>query len=271
MKKTVLVLLLAVFIAMGAFAQEGAMEGMSFGVGVYFDGSYGNGLKIDGKNILGNSEKLETTNDNISIGGFIFFDVKYAEISIGLAYGEIRPKIDGSDKFGDYKIGYSEGMFGALLDVFALALFGVAEMDIWQLNFSILGKYPLKLGPLALYPLVGMDYNRIIAGTMRLGGEKVEFEGKKPTGDGSTLGEEEVEKGEWYEKEVSAYSQFGILAGVGLDISFGKKMYLRVQGLYNLRLPNEFQTTVAKEVWNNKAKPNLGHGPRIKVGVGFNL
>ncbi|MDR0464185.1 MAG: hypothetical protein LBG94_03600 [Treponema sp.] len=236
MKKAVLVLVLAALVTGGMFAQLG----MSMGGGAYFDMSRGNGLD----NIITDSSKAKTASNNTSYGGFVFFDAKFVEVSAGYAYGMIKPTLTNNGE--EYKFGGS-GLFDPLMDALMFLAFGVAEMNVWQLNISLLGKYPINLGFLTLYPLGGIEYNRIMAGTLKFGGEEAPFE-----------------------EEIAEFSQFGILAGLGIDISLGRQYFIRAQGLFNLRLPNQFQSALAK-AHGNGVKAGLGLGPRLKVGVGYRL
>ena len=211
---------------------------MSMGGGAYFDMSRGNGLDF-------NTDKTKTASNNTSYGGFVFFDAKFVEVSAGYAYGMIKPTLTNNGE--EYKFGGSGDLAAVLADAFMFLLFGVAEMNVWQLNISLLGKYPINLGFLTLYPLGGTEYNRIMAGTIKFGGEEAPFE-----------------------EEIAEFCQFGILAGLGIDISLGRQYFIRAQGLLNLRLPNQFQSALAK-TYGSGVKAGLGLGPRLKVGVGYRL
>ncbi|MCL2265893.1 MAG: hypothetical protein FWC22_07610 [Treponema sp.] len=102
MKKIFVVLVLAAFVTGGAFAQIS----MSAGGGAQFDMSFANGASA------------------MSVGGFIFFDIEYAEVNVDFSYG----------------------LTGGLL----------------QLGISALGKYPFELGVITISPLLGAEYKLVL-------------------------------------------------------------------------------------------------------------
>jgi len=227
MKKVVLVLALTAFIASGAFAQLS----FSAGVGAFFDGSFGNGVKMT----LG-SKWSEQGNDIISFGGFLFFDASFAEASVSFGYNSIA---------AEYKRDSDGNKASEALD---------PDEGFLAMGLSFLGKFPLNMGALTFYPAIGIEYNIVLAHFR--GGDKVDY------------GDESVT--EWF-------SQFGILAGVGIDLPLSSAMYLRAQALFNLRFPNKFVKDYAESyneylsVLSGSAAATLGIGPKIKVGIGFRL
>jgi len=171
--------------------------------------------------------------NNTVIGAFGFFDFTYAVIDLSFGYGMIT-------NFTKYK-GPQES-FEETYD----------GDSMLQLGIGILGKYPISIGSFTLFPMLGINYNIALSYVYE---------------DGSNYNEQDdVNK-------VSAaedLSQFGILAGVGFDFPLSNAMYLRAEALFNLRFPGKYWSDIAKEESDN-TKATLGVGPRIKVGIGFNL
>jgi hypothetical protein len=214
MKKSFLVLALLAFMATGAFAQGFSL---SAGGGGLFDYSLNNGIQsyVDGS-------KYYIGYNNLSVGAFGFFDATYAELDVSFAYGMLSYTF----KFPGYS---EEGKAGIM----------------YQLGFTLLGKYPMGLGGITLSPLLGVSYNMVLSGKY----DGVKFE--KPMED----------------------SQLGILGGVGLDFNFSRFVFLRTEAMFNLRFAsksmndgkNEQNAGFSGFSWKN----TLGMGPRFKIGVGF--
>jgi len=118
--------------------------------------------------------------------------------------------------------------------------YNMKALNALHLGFTLLGKYPISLAGATIFPLLGANYNIVLSGKYTDGGRL-----NKP-GD---------------------LSQFGLLAGAGLDINFTRALYLRAETMFSLRFPSKDSNDAAKNFSN--AKTTLGMGPRIKIGVGF--
>jgi len=215
MKKSISILVLLVLVAAGAFAQ------MSVGGGLLYDYSGNNGVKAS---FLGSDFYMGTTNSSFGAFGFIDFD--YVEINMSIARGSIKLlyEVPGTSNDAD---------------------FGTAI----QLGLSVLGKYPIDLGSITLFPLLGLNYNMVLS-----------LEDKD--------GRKYSDAGDW--------SQFGLQAGLGLNFSFSDSLYLLAEALFQLRFPSKFQDDLKTEIENDTGgiitfDKTLGMGPVIKVGVGFKL
>lgn len=215
-KKIVLALLLTALTAAGAFAQLG----LSVGVGGLFDMSFRNGIKTE----IGDKE-VYGGNRNRSIGGYIFFDATYAELDVYFAFGSLSSVLVGADG-----VKYVNGIDGK-----------EKPLSATQLGFSLLGKFPINLGGVTVFPLLGLDYNIVLSVKDKDSDEKLDNPG--------------------------FYNQFGFLAGVGGDFNLSKSLFIRAEGLFHLRLASKTFKDVAED--NDKAKATWGMGPQIKLGLGF--
>ncbi|MDR0301831.1 MAG: hypothetical protein LBI04_05905 [Treponema sp.] len=202
MKKSISILVLLTLAAGGAFAID-----MAAGGGLMFDFSGNNGVEY-----AGYYEGLRVT----SFGAFGFFDFTYAEIDLYLTYGSVTAVAEG-------------GGLNETADVGSMI----------QLGFSLLGKYPIDMSSMTLFPLAGISYNRVLSYEI----EGISF----------------PDAGEWL-------SQFGFLLGLGLDYSFTESIFLRAEGLFNIRLSTKLQDESVK---GTPASTTWGMGPRIKVGIGY--
>jgi len=204
MKKRIGLLVVFALVAALSFAQ---FE-LSAGGGLMFDISLNN----EAKGTVGSTD-LTYGHTFIAFGGFIFFDATYAEaaLSFGPAYG------------GTYYQMRSPGLDEDVEDIYTT----------FAMNFSLLGKFPFKLGSsFKLFPLVGFSYN-------------MNF------------------------KDFSQLNQLGLLFGAGMDYNFQKweKLYLRAELLYSIRFPSNFQKDMA-DLIDGSAKMGM-LGAVVKVGVGY--
>ncbi|MCL1814617.1 MAG: hypothetical protein FWG27_02185 [Treponema sp.] len=208
MKKSISVLVLLAILAVGAFAQG---ISMSAGGGAIVDMSFNNGVKEDSDN--------KWLMRNMSFGGFVFFDATYAEVNVSFAYGLVSDygKAGGSS-FGPDK-------FGSVL----------------QLGFSLLGKYPIELGPVTVFPLLGASYNMVLSAKDD-DGDKID--------------------------DPMDFSQFGLLAGGGVDYDLTDSLYLRGEVLFQLRFASKTMKDMA-DFFGGDFKTTLGMGPVIKIAVGY--
>jgi len=207
MKKIVILLVLAALLTGGAFAQ------MNVGGGVLFDMSLGNGMKFES----GSTSLAELNINNTTIGAFVFFDYTFVEVDLSFGYGMFS-------------------MESKVLD----EVVGDVKLNGFQLGVSVLGKYPIDLGMITLFPLIGINYNMVLSLTIE---------------DGAEL------------SDAGDYSQFGLLAGLGLDFPLSDSLFIRAEALFQLRLSSKEVNDALSSDW----KATLGLGPRIKVGVGFKM
>jgi len=209
LKKGLLILAVLALVATGAFAQIQ----MSYGGGVLFDLSYGNGVTYDGVDI--------GWMHNNSFGIYGFFDATYAEVDVYFSYG-----------IGTYGLDYTviPGLSSGKQEL---------DMNISQIGFAFLGKFPINLGAFTLFPCIGIGYNMVIS----------------------------LEYGNTSYTNAGEFSQWGILGGVGIDFPLSEAMFFRGQALFQVRLPSEY----AKKGITSPYDTTMGFGPRIKLGVGFHL
>jgi len=235
-KKLVFTLLLMAVFVCGVFAQID----FSIGGGGLFDYSLRNGIKVE----IDDNTTQYGGNRNMSIGGFIFFDVTYAELSVYYAHGSLSTVYDdGNDK----KVN-SNPVDGKT----------IKPLSASQLGFSLLGKYPIKMGSFTFFPLLGVDYNIVIS---------VKNESKSVYPKKGEDGKDTNETAGWN-------NQFGFLAGIGGDINLGKSVFLRMEGLFHMRLPSKvnkevMDAAIEAGIKKDKINATLGMGPQIKIGVGY--
>jgi len=132
MKKSVLILILIIFTALGAFALPFQV---SAGLGGLFDWNFNNGVE----EVISGDKHYSGLN-NMSFGGFAFIDAYYAEVNAGCAFGLLKEVVR--------EPGLSEKTDGG---------------KMLQVNASLLLKYPLDFGKISFFPLLGANYNLVLS------------------------------------------------------------------------------------------------------------
>jgi hypothetical protein len=194
-KRGFIVLVLAAFVAGGLFAQEDASPApakksfLSLGAGGLFVANFGGGI----------SQVLDYTYPNVGGGGYLFFDAKYAELTVGMEFDS-----------GKQWIGALE----------------VGKYSLLNLSFGLFGKYPIPLTlagvKVLISPMAGIEYNAALSGKFEAtaaeqfwGGQNGDFE----------------EAGDW--------SALWIKGGAGVDWDVQPNVYLRLEALFGFRTANK--------------------------------
>jgi len=125
--------------------------------------------------------------------------------------------------------------------------------SLMKFGAAIMGKYPFDFGIITVFPLLGVSYHAVMAAKDQDG-----YKYKLTVTD-----------------TMKSLSQFALLGGAGFDMGLYKSLFLRVEALYQLRLPSKDMSDLA-EIFDAAAKPyggngygTLGMGPKVKVGVGY--
>jgi len=209
MKKVIAILV--IFLCAGAALS--AQVQMSVGVGGSFTSAFGGGGEMT---VSGLSAGFEFP---YSGGGFhAFFDATYFEASIGLFFGTLN--MEGT--------GLVSGTSGKIMDFDGLTL-------------GLLGKFPIDLGFLTLFPAVGIEYLLI-------------SNGKDDNGNSLSDPDE--------------FNHLWIKFGVGADFSITEQIFIRGTILYGIRLESSLESDINKIY---SFDPVLGHGIQVKLAVGFKL
>jgi hypothetical protein len=140
----------------------------------------------------------EADDNLLTFGAFGFFDATYAEVDVAFGYG----MVDDQTSLG--------------------------------LEFSLLGKYPFAVGPVTLFPLLGIKYNRVLYAAV----------------DGDSI------------DDAGEMSNLGFQFGAGVDYPLSDALFLRGELLCNLDL-------YPFDVDADDTFASLG--PRLKIGVGYSF
>jgi opacity protein-like surface antigen len=201
MKKALAVLVLALFVGTAAFAVPAF--GLSAGAGGIFTKAFGGGWE-------GAGESGAMTMDMPSMGGgaFAFLDATFVELDLDFTYN--------SGTLGYWDEGFSFSAFG----------------------FGLFGKYPFEVGPVVIFPMLGIGYRYVLS---------AEFNGED-------------------EDNASDMSRFNIRFGAGVDYHFTPALFLRGEVLYAIGFENKMEKDIAAD---DGLSTKISHGPDIKIAVGY--
>jgi hypothetical protein len=193
---------------------------ISAGGGVLLASGFGGGFEWANK-----GQKTEMP--YLGGGAYLFFDAVYAEAFAGFSTGGGR---------------WESG--NAAINA------GNPDMPRSYINIGAFAKYPLDIGSVKLFPLLGIDYEAAIAASLKYDdGLEYYFGG----GDGNYA--------------ASALSAVWFKFGGGADFALGQAMYLRAEALYGMRAANGFE----KEEANNNKRIIPASGITLKAGAGINF
>jgi len=188
MKKLFVVLVLLAFTVGGAFAIN-----LSAGVGASIQ-AYSNTLS-DSASSGGVTASASNTINYTPLGVSAFFDATYLQAAIGYEVAN----------------GGSSTVSGTGVTTTTSSL----NQNLSYLLFSAYGKYPFKLGPVSLFPLLGITYLLNLTYT---------------DSSGNNL------KSGLTSQEQADLNQLWIRGGVGADFSLGQKLYLRPELLTGFKI-----------------------------------
>ncbi|MHB9291763.1 hypothetical protein Holit_00846 [Hollandina sp. SP2] len=166
----------------------------------------------------------------LGIGPFVFFDLTYLELSVGLAVGKIENSSSESDLAANPNFPAE-----------TISLHGGAYL-----------KYPFKISTMfSLFPLAGIDYNLYLH-SKKDDGRDAKFPVSADTQNADAM---------------EALSALSFKLGAGLDTHFTGHLFLRTELLYGIKLPGNMDTYL-QDVRQN-IDWTLQHGGDFKIALGY--
>lgn len=235
---------MVIFVCVGAALS--AQMNFSAGGGLLFDTNFRGGVNYTYPQSYRNANEYWVNyagGRTLAVGAFGFLDATFAELSVNFARGFNR----GVTRYNKSLPASDQQELDKALDE--------GKTSHMQLGFQLLGKFPIDLGGMIVYPLAGASYTTYFAGRLRSNGSEIKDYGKDA-------------------------SQFGILGGAGLDFPLGGNMFIRAQGLLEARfaskamrdakkLFDEEQEKIQPASERSERSNTLSIGPTIKIGIGF--
>jgi len=191
-------------------------------------GGFTGGDFAGGKSMEIGDNKVTTSMPNWGYGAYGFFDATFVEASVGFFTGT-----------AEYQTKYDKETTYFKNDS--------TTLDIQTLNIGILGKYPITVAEkFILFPMVGVEF-QLFSSVKRDGAELY-----------WTNTKEDVK---------NTLDATWIRAGIGGDIFFTDKIFMRISALYGIRLANKWESH--EDYMPTDAKAELGHGLTARLAVGY--
>jgi hypothetical protein len=178
----------------------------------------------------GGATEYETIEDTTFFGGHIFFDATYVEINVGIS--------------GSANSGNEDGI-----------------------QFAIFGKYPFSTGNFTFFPLLGIQYDIVLA---------------KKDGFGNKFGSEYYS---WYfynngvmtsnKMELSDLNTLWFKLGIGGDILFSEKVFLRSEYMLGIAPLNNFYKNGKEEYFSSSDVEYydymINYSQTFRLSIGYRL
>jgi opacity protein-like surface antigen len=229
MKKKAALLLALLVLAAGILAAQ-----VSVGAGGYVGGDFGGGNQLS-MNILGITVDAVAKTPYFGGGGFLFFDAKYVEFSLGFFLGGGTWTAEGN------ALGVSQN------ENFNLTLTNV--------SLSALGKYPVSISEaVSVFPLLGVDFLLFTSLKNKDSGDRyLDYE------DFSSL---------WFKLGCGLDFAVSRQIYVRLEALYGLR--LANQGEEDIQEENEELLEEAIRLGGSgEAKRRVGHGLTVRAAVGY--
>ena len=183
--------------------------------------------------------------NQFSYGALLFFDATYGELGISIQNGKNK--------------------WTQILDINGSSAPDTGDGWETMLSFSLLGKYPLRLGSrFAFFPLLGMEF-------------QISLVQKRTISDGYVYerddGLRERDKdGNAY--KLTDWNSFFVELGCGADFEIMKRIYLRGEFLYVFRLMTSYERKNLEliKAYSGDKDPSMGgltSGPVLRLSAGY--
>jgi len=193
---------------------------ISAGAGALMPRDFGGGAS------WGNGERVAMP--YTGFGAYLFADAMYAEAFFGYSSGGGKWESDNTDPGN------------------------LPEMERSCLHIGVIVKYPFGAGWAKFSPLIGLDYDLSIDGTIKnADNDNYVFNGKN-----GRLGS-------------NALSAMWVRLGGGFDFEMGRRVYLRSEFMYGMRTANAYENNAAARADDGSGTTMTGHGFTLKIGVGM--
>lgn len=214
---------LLVFVLAATFVTGSAFSQVQFSAG---GGFIFNGGRTGGVTTEAGGKEAFTGFNALGFGGFIFADATYAELAVAFMGGPNNSVIivDGERKSPSDMGQPDPSLTSAALDI------------------SLLGKYPIAVGNVTIFPLAGFGLTAVLS-------QKGELNGKSENND-----------------KAGDLSTFRLQLGIGSDFNLTESIYLRAEGLGWYGFAPKYFSDLAGDM---DGKAEGGFGGTFKLAAGF--
>jgi hypothetical protein len=201
--------------------EESPSTKLSVGVGAFFANDFGGGLNWGGG--------VQVTIPYSGGGAYIFFDAAYVEAFISFS--------GGGGKWESGNVSISDTTI-------------LPDMSRSYMNIGVFAKYPVAVGSIKMFPLLGIDYEMALSVKLNADGYEYPFDGNDKHPAASDI------NALWFK------------FGGGADAALSQRLYLRAELLYGFRGTNKFEDDKSVD---NSANVKTAGGLTVRVGMGINL
>jgi hypothetical protein len=201
--------------------EESPSTKLSVGGGAFFANDFGGGLNWSGG--------VQVTIPYSGGGAYLFFDATYVEAFVSFS--------GGGGKWESNNVSISDTTI-------------LPDMSRSYMNIGVFAKYPVAVGSIKMFPILGIDYEMALSVKLNANGYEYPFDG--------------IDKHPFASDINALWFKFG----GGVDAALSKKLYLRAEMLYGLRGTNTFEDDKSID---NGAKIKSAGGLTVRVGMGINL
>jgi len=245
MKKIILTLIL-ILSPLTIFASDFALSIGGGGFAGYTFTRY----KLAGDDNTGKYVESLQNMDRVNYGGFLFFDMTYAVLSVSYHAG--------NNKYSE-SVKYPSGDF--LTDDKGIG----KEQSI---AISVIGKYPFSINnKLQVFPMLGLEYHFALVQK-----RQPENDLMYNRQDGELKADRDKNDNPY---PLSAWNSIWLNVGVGLDYYFTKSVFLRSEFIFGFRMPTKYEMgalQVVKQEPTNILKPSMSGltgTPTLKISIGY--
>ncbi|MCL2211485.1 MAG: hypothetical protein FWB95_06155 [Treponema sp.] len=246
--KNIFLLILLVILPIAVFAADFSISAGGGGLIGYTFTRY----TLAGDDNTGKYVESIQNMDRINYGGFLFFDVTYAEISV--LYQAANNKYSESVKYPG--------------NVYLTEDKGIGKEQSFAL--SVMGKYPLNVSKkIKLFPMIGLEYHFALV------------QKRQPEGDLMYNREDGELKADRDKDDnpypLSAWNSLWINVGLGADFYFTGSLFMRGELLFGFRLPTSYEMgalEVVKQEPTNIKDPSMAGltgTPSLRVSLGYRI
>lgn len=216
----------------GCFATSVFAIDLSVGAGLDYS------MNIGSMKIKGSLLDIATKTTENYIGANLFFDAQYLRLVFGADFGVggKNTQVDGSLGPLATKLGGLTGESGSISDY--------RETD---LNLSVLGKYPFKLGFVNLYPLLGFDFSFNVA---------------------AKYGDIDLRENA-SDKAKQDLNHYYFVFGLGADVNIGKKFFITPTATFGVDLKKQSRYETVKKATDFANAKYTDNNFLVNVGLGF--
>jgi len=206
---------------------------------------------LSGDDLSGKFVESKQSMDRINYGGFIFFDMTYAELAVIYQSGK--------NKYAE-SVQYPDGSF-LTNDK------GIGKES--SIGISLMGKYPFSITEkIKLFPMFGIEYHFALVQKRKPDDKSLWYDRQ----DGELRADNDKDDKPY---RISAWNSIWLNIGLGADFFLTNSLFLRGEFTFGFRMPTTYEMgalEVVKQYPTNIQDPKMGGltgTPSLKIALGY--